>query len=529
MSWSAGVASKNGRAKTSTIVDKKRPSRVVKKGESTAASAYARTALEREAAAVAAAEPGTRNDTLNKAAYSLGGLVANGHLNEREVEEVLMDAACWENSRCTDGDAQKIAAGIAAGKAEPRDVPEPRQLSESDSSSEAPPDPHADAPDVPPDAPANDRAPRGRSEGGEPPPEPPTAQEPLRGLKHLGAVAVVGREAVLALASMAVEYLWQDIAVAGTIVLIAGPPAEGKTTLLFLVLAARMNTGAPVKLLGRTIQPAQPGQYLVLIEGEHSDSSTARKLVKSLRLLKLDDSGLDRVIIVARKAVRLGSPEWMDVGRLVAAGLVSDIALDTIARVAPADANDEREQVALFDEVARTIELAPEGPPKPTAWAVAHTRKNGGNGDLADVSGSAQRTGQADSVLMIKGEKVDGRTVATTVTFAKLREDPDDYPMPVTFSIVAEDGEPTLVLAGPPEDDDRPLETRIVDLLKVRGPMTKNGLRDALKRNSNTIDDAITALFDSRSIKTTTVKVRGKDTKAFELNPKPRSWSDEAP
>jgi hypothetical protein len=349
------------------------------------------------------------------------------------------------------------------------------------------------------------------------PSEQPTSDAPLRGLEALGAVAVVGREAVRALATLAVMYIWQDIAVAGTIVLIAGPPAEGKTTLLFLIFAARMNTGAPVTLLGRPIRPAPPGQYLVLIEGEHSDASTARKLAKSIRLLGIDDAGLDRVIIIARKAVRLHSPEWLDIGKMVAAGLVSDIAVDTIARVAPADANDEREQVAVFDEVARTIELAPEGQPKPAVWCNAHTRKNGTSGDLADVSGSAQRTGQADSVLMIKGEKVGGRTVATTVTFAKLREDPDDFPMPVTFSIVMGDGEPRLIVKRLQEADNQPLEARIIEHLRVHGPTTKNALSKGLKRNTATIDGAISALFDAKGIVSTTVTIRGRTEKAFGL------------
>jgi hypothetical protein len=318
-----------------------------------------------------------------------------------------------------------------------------------------------------------------------------------------------------------VVYLWQDIAVAGTIVLIAGPPAEGKTTLLFLILAARMNTGAAVSLLGRCIESAPAGQWLVIIEGEHSDASTARKLVKSLRLLGLDDSGLDRCIIVARKAVRLHSPEWIDVQKLVAAGLVSDIAVDTVARVAPADANDERDQVGIFDELAKTIELAPDDAPKPTAWLVAHTRKNGTSGGLEDVSGSAQRTGQADSVLLIKGEKVGGRTVSTMVTFAKLREDPDEYPMPVTFSIEkTDDGEPRLSVTDTgttAEKDSRPLETRITDALGT-GPKTKNALAKLLGRSWKDVDAAISNLFQSKAICTGTPQhVKGRDCPTFEL------------
>src|SRR5206468_3783690 len=48
-------------------------------------SNYARSALERECAAVTSARPNTRNHTLNKAAFNLGQLVAGGLLSESEV------------------------------------------------------------------------------------------------------------------------------------------------------------------------------------------------------------------------------------------------------------------------------------------------------------------------------------------------------------------------------------------------------------------------------------------------------------
>ena len=76
----------------------------------------------------------------------------------------------------------------------------------------------------------------------------PTADEPLRGLKHLASVATVGRDRILALAAEQVVYAWQDIAVAGTITMIAGRPGEGKTTLLFLLVAARANVGEPRRM-----------------------------------------------------------------------------------------------------------------------------------------------------------------------------------------------------------------------------------------------------------------------------------------
>src|SRR6185437_10589352 len=111
--------------------------------------------------------------------------------------------------------------------------------------------------------------------------ESPTHAEPLRGLAHLARVATLGRACLMDLACVQTHYVWQDIAVSGTIVLLASGPSEGKTTLLFLLLVARATLGAPVALLGRGVEPASRGKYLVVIEGEHSESSAARKLLRS--------------------------------------------------------------------------------------------------------------------------------------------------------------------------------------------------------------------------------------------------------
>lgn len=344
----------------------------------------------------------------------------------------------------------------------------------------------------------------------------PTAREPLRGLKHLPKVAVLGREAILALAAQPAVYAWQDIVVVGTIVVIAGGPGEGKTTLLFLILAARATFGGPVNLLARYVAPAPRGKWIVLIEGEHNDASTSRKLVKSMRLLDIGEEALDRFIIVARKQVLIGSPEWLEVEHLIACGLITDIAIDTIARVAPSDANDEREQVALFDRVAAAIDRAPVGSDKPVAWAVGHTKKSG-TGDLSDVSGSTQRTGQADSVLLVKGTRIDGRVVSSRVTFAKLREDPDDFPLAVDFAIERNDDGQTQLRMGGEVQDKRPLHLRMVELLRAKGPLTKGQLKTQLGRNGGDVEAAITELFRQGRLRTTTKTVRGQERAAFEL------------
>jgi len=81
--------------------------------------AYAHSALEREAARVESARVGTRNDTLNRAAYNLGTLVGGGLLDRSEVEIELSRAA-----RAAGLDARETAStvrsGLTAGIARPR-------------------------------------------------------------------------------------------------------------------------------------------------------------------------------------------------------------------------------------------------------------------------------------------------------------------------------------------------------------------------------------------------------------------------
>lgn len=346
----------------------------------------------------------------------------------------------------------------------------------------------------------------------------PSATDPLCGLKHLSKVAIVGRDVLLSLAADPVSFVWQDIAVGGTIVLLAGGPGEGKTTLLFLVLAARLTRGAPVVVLGRRVSPIPANKFVVLIEGEHSERSTARKLERAMCLLGVDNAALDHIIVVARKAVTLGSPEWEDVTRLVAAGLVSDIALDTIARIMPADANAEKEQVQIFDKIAQTIEAAPNDLSKPTVWVVAHTRKNVTTGDVSDVSGSVQRSGQADTVLIVKGARdAAQRIVSSRVTFAKLREEPDEYPVPVEFAIVHGPGGARIDTRVEHVKRHLPLEAQIIEELR-RDAKTEKALRDCLRRNGGDIRAALDELVAKGHVKVACVKqTNGRTYKGFAL------------
>lgn len=82
-------------------------------------SAYALAALSRETARVESAAVGTRNDTLNRAAYSLGTLVGGGILDQSEVEAELTRAALAAGLDARET-ASTLRSGITAGLARPR-------------------------------------------------------------------------------------------------------------------------------------------------------------------------------------------------------------------------------------------------------------------------------------------------------------------------------------------------------------------------------------------------------------------------
>ena len=81
--------------------------------------AYAMAALRAETERVAAARPGTRNVTLNSAAFSLGQLVAAGLIPPIPVITALIDAARYAGLP-EDEAIRTVRSGMAAGARKPR-------------------------------------------------------------------------------------------------------------------------------------------------------------------------------------------------------------------------------------------------------------------------------------------------------------------------------------------------------------------------------------------------------------------------
>ena len=114
----AGVLAKvlKPSAPATVRVDMTRPS-------APAPTGYVETALAREVHAVRTAAEGARNDTLNKAAFSLGQLVAGGALTSERVTAELTSAATLAGLPEREI-AATIRSGMSSGAQSPRKAPE---------------------------------------------------------------------------------------------------------------------------------------------------------------------------------------------------------------------------------------------------------------------------------------------------------------------------------------------------------------------------------------------------------------------
>ena len=97
------------------------PEQRVPAGDRVLGRAYALAALRAETERVASARPGTRNVTLNRAAFSLGQLVAAGMLLPIPVITSLIDAA-MQAGLPEDEAARTVRSGMKAGARKPRSV-----------------------------------------------------------------------------------------------------------------------------------------------------------------------------------------------------------------------------------------------------------------------------------------------------------------------------------------------------------------------------------------------------------------------
>lgn len=102
------------------LTEQPEPAKPLPQSRSSNVSSWASIKLKEQCACVAQAEPGTRNDMLNKAAFAVGQLIGKRALERGEVEGPLTTAA--RASGLEDGEIRAtIASGIGAGLAKADD------------------------------------------------------------------------------------------------------------------------------------------------------------------------------------------------------------------------------------------------------------------------------------------------------------------------------------------------------------------------------------------------------------------------
>lgn len=361
-------------------------------------------------------------------------------------------------------------------------------------------------------------------------------------LKKLREISLHGTE-ISEAADEPVDWLWKPYLVTGTLGLFGGDPGSGKTTLVFLAMACRARTRvSEVLFLGAPLKTAPVGKYIVIVEGEHRPSSAARKLRRVIRQLGLQEEEqeiFERVFLVTRKAVIVGDAHWKNIVKLVEAGLVSDVVLDTLASTtANTDSNKEQDQVQLFKKLADAIRLSPNQNSL-TLWLLAHMRKKASTASevgpgLQDVAGSVQRTGQVDTVAIVERRKPKGGSRYAVLNFVKLREEPDDAGEEVreevgyrlrggTLELVGLDGKPLRTAAASvsratqqgPKDPAEKFRKTLQDQQGV--PITRRQLRKLTGARPETVDALIKEALTDGKIEVLTVDANGNRVEAFRL------------
>jgi putative DNA primase/helicase len=105
-----------------TPVEKPKPATVPRSNNGKGMLKYCETALDNECQSVRTAAEHTRNNTLNEAAFKLGGLVASGHLDGETVADNLLRAALASGLPKHEALAT-IRSGLDAGAANPSEIP----------------------------------------------------------------------------------------------------------------------------------------------------------------------------------------------------------------------------------------------------------------------------------------------------------------------------------------------------------------------------------------------------------------------
>lgn len=335
-------------------------------------SAWGLGALRRACDAIRSAADGTKHATLNREAYSIGGLVTGGDLVEGVARAALADALAAIRHRCDDFKAAErtLADAFRAGMDKPRQPPAP-------------------LPPMPPQ-----RMPFGI---GEAVTEDGHTYDPETGEILAAPAATAAKQHRLPVALLSIadieampppEWLIDGLLPAQGLIVPYGPPKVGKT---FIVLSMGLHVAAGKDWFGR---PVRQG-VVIYIAGEGLGGLALR--IKAMRL----EYGIpaDAPFYVRPKAVNFRDAqavaELVAMARETAAGRpIAMIVIDTLARAMPGvDENSAQEVgivIAACDMVKEELRCA--------VAPIHHTGKDQERG----MRGSNAIHGAVDTTLRIK-------------------------------------------------------------------------------------------------------------------------------
>jgi hypothetical protein len=257
--------------------------------------AYAEAALANELAAVTGARRGTRNETLNRAAFSLGQFVGAGALSGLEVEDRLFGAALACGLVAADSERTvraTIRSGLDAGMRQPREIPKPRMSA--------------------------------RQQQPEPRGEPAEIKEDAIDKEERDLMSRIVDGPTLALdPEPVVEWVVEDHIPIEHATIVSGNGGTGKTTLIAQLMAAMQIGG---EWLGMKVK--QGGALFVTSEEGKKDANRMLRAVlkaegkslahcPNLQVISLADRDATMAAAPSRLAPLVATPLWHALERLI--------------------------------------------------------------------------------------------------------------------------------------------------------------------------------------------------------------------
>lgn len=342
-------------------------------------SAYGAAALERECQAVHLAAPGTRNHTLNRAAYNLAQLVASGHLEADLVRSKLANAAVAAGLGPREIEAT-LASGARAGALTPRAVQPLEPLAALHVL--APPNGHAHAPQGAA-GPGGDNHPGAAGQGAheaDTDARDPTPAEALAAWVTQ-ALPVVDWEALWA-ADEDDEWILEPLIPARRMIALYSPPKVGKS-LLMLELAAAIAAGRPV--LGQT--PERPRRVLY-VDFENDPRGDVRPRLQAMGYAPADLKNLAYLSFPTLSALdtERGAQELMAAVTVYEAELV---VIDTLSRAVAGEENENDTWLKFYRSTGVRLKAAGVA-----CVRLDHTGKDVTKGQR----GGSAKSGDADAI-----------------------------------------------------------------------------------------------------------------------------------